>query len=185
VVVFLLTTITGAVVRTLQRGRELRGLSRVLLPEMQRNSTTIGVLRVAGYDTNTYRDNPPTRDTWLDTRVRLSQLMLEHDFANLARFYVALERLENVVTRDAPLWPQVYLEEAVDHQHLAMQVVAGYCDARWRPFKGHVPGPLKDGGWGGPLLSPEPPEKEATPTEAPGDTREATQRPWWRRMFGG
>jgi hypothetical protein len=77
VIVFVLTTTAGVVVRTVQRGRELRGLSRVLWPEMKRNWTAIGVLWAGGgrFDLNTYRGEHPTRDAWIDTRVRLSQLM--------------------------------------------------------------------------------------------------------------
>jgi hypothetical protein len=33
--------------------------------------------------------------------------------------------------------------------------------------------------------SPESPAPTDTPTEPPGETQEGTQRPWWRRMFGG
>jgi hypothetical protein len=184
VVVFVLTTVTAWVVRMRQRGRELRGLSRVLRPEMERNSNTIGILAgPAGFERGTYLDDPPTRDAWLDTRVRLSELMQEDDFANLARFYAALELLATAVTREDPLLTEAHLGEAAEHGDSAMQVVEGYCNAQWRPFKGPVPGPLRDGGWGGPLLSPQPPEKEATPTEASGGAQEATQRPWWRRVF--
>ena len=139
VIVFVLTTINSVVVRTRQRGRELRGLSRVMRPEMQRNSETIGVLKVAGFDRATYLNDPPTRDAWLDTRVRLSELMQEDDFANLARFYAALELLDTAVTREDPLLAEAHLAEAAEHEDSAMQVVEGYCNAWWWPFKGHRP----------------------------------------------
>jgi hypothetical protein len=189
VIVFVLTTITGAVVRTRQRGRELRGLSRVLWPEMKRNCNAIGVLRAAGYDPNTYRGEHPTRNAWLDTRVRLSQLMLEHDFAILAMFYDDLEMLDAAVTHDDPLaWRHVDVAE--EHARPAMKVIEGYCAARWRwrPFK-HGPGRLRAGGWGEPLRASQPLEEEPTPTpnEAPTDAQsppERVERSWWRRIFG-
>jgi hypothetical protein len=151
VIVFVLTTITGVVMRTVQRGRELRGLSRVLWPEMKRNWTAIGVLKAGGFDPNTYQGEHPTERAWLDTRVKLSQLMRAHDFAILTKFYDELELLDTAVTRGDTM-AQWYLP----HERPAMKVVEGYCNARWRPFKGYGLGPLRAGGWGGSLLSPEP-----------------------------
>jgi hypothetical protein len=166
VVVFALTTVTSGVVRTRQRRRELRGLSRVLRPEMERNSKKIGILAgPGGFSRHTYLSEPPTRATWLDTRVRLSELMQEDDFAILAKFYAALELLETaVVTPDAPLEFEIRmrLDEAAEHGDSAMQVVERYCSAQWWPFKGLSPGP----------------------TEASTEAQEGLQRPWWRRVFG-
>jgi len=142
-IVYFLTTLTGWAVRTRQRGRELQGLARVLWPEMKRNSQTIGVLRAAGFDQRTYRSEHPTLDAWHEVRVRLSQLLPEDDFAVLAKFYDTLEMLEAAVTLNDPLIWQ-HLEPAQDHKRSAMQVVEGYCNAQWRPFKGHTPGPLEE-----------------------------------------
>jgi hypothetical protein len=189
VIVFVLTTLTGVVVRTLQRGRELRGLSRVLWPEMKRNWKAIGVLRAAGFDSNTYRAEHPTRDAWGNTRIRLSQLMPEHDFAILANYYDDLEMLDAAVTHGDSL-AQWHLDSAVEHQRPAMKVVEGYCNARWRPLKGHGPGPLRAGGWGESLLSPQSPEEEPSPTPteprpATEGAQEGTERSsWWSRLFG-
>src|SRR5215210_5061696 len=80
VLVFALTTTAGWVVRTRQRGRELRGLSRVLWPEMKRNWLAVGALKHWRLGRNMTKDDFPTREAWLDTRNRLSQLMREADF---------------------------------------------------------------------------------------------------------
>jgi hypothetical protein len=63
VVVYVLTTVTGWMVRIRQRGRELRGLSRVLRPEMKRNSKTIGILAVQGGSIATHTKANLRRET--------------------------------------------------------------------------------------------------------------------------
>jgi hypothetical protein len=138
VLVFVPTTASGAVVRTLQRGRELLGLARVIRPEMERNSDVIGILQCAGLDADTYRNEHPTWDAWRDTRVRLSQLMKVEDFAKLANFYDALEMLDVAINHD-PVMAESWLAPAADYQIMAMKVVDGYRDARWRIFKGWMP----------------------------------------------
>lgn len=139
IIVFILTVVYGAVIRTLERGKELVGLARVIRPEMERNSDAIDTLKHAGLDPNTYRSEHPTRDAWRDTRVRLSQLMRAEDFAKVANFYDSLEMLE-VTIDDNPVMAQSWLESAAREQLPAMNVTDGYCYARWRIFKGWVPG---------------------------------------------
>jgi hypothetical protein len=141
-IVFTLTVVYGAVIRALQRGRELVGLARVVRPEMERNSDAIGILQHAGLDPNTYRSQHPTRDAWRDTRIRLSQLMKDEDFAELANFYDYLEMLDVTINHN-PIMAQSWLESAVRHQLPAMKVVDGYCRARWRIFKGWIPGDIE------------------------------------------
>jgi hypothetical protein len=99
---------------------------------------------MGGFDLNTYLDERPTRDAWLGTRVRLAQLMQEDDFAIIDKFYAALELLESAVTHDAPLEfvIRMRLDEAAEHGDSAMQVVEGYCNAKWLPFKGFIPDPI-------------------------------------------
>jgi hypothetical protein len=152
--VFVLTTTVGAVVRTRQRGRELRGLSRVLWPEMRRNKLAISNLATGklGHNTTTRgqgRNKPkadyPTREAWLATRAKLAELMREEDFDALARYYAELEALE--VARDRDL-ATVALSagKAKNHEDQARRVVEGYCNARWS--FGYRPGPTSGDGDG-------------------------------------
>ncbi len=166
VIVFALTTIFGVVQRAVQRGKELRGLSRVLWPEMKRNWLAIGSLKVQNYGHRPYRGGYPTREAWLAARVRLSQLMREDDFGTLARYYAEVELLEAAVARDDPVVGS-YADKAKDHELRALEVVEGYCDARWQLFEGHGPGPLKDGGWVGTLMVPLNAGAEEDATEDP------------------
>jgi hypothetical protein len=124
-----------------QRGRELRGLARVIRPKMERNSDAIDTLKHAGLDPATYRDEHPTRDAWYDTRVRLSQLMKDEDFHKLAMFYDDLEMLD-VTINNTPVMAEAWLTAAASHMLPAMRVVDGYCDARWRVLKEWTPADL-------------------------------------------
>jgi hypothetical protein len=135
VIVFVLATTAGVVVRTVHQGRELRGLSRVLLPEMDRNWLATGAIKASSKAKGDY----PIREAWIDTRVRLSQLMREEDYRVLAKYYADLEELEAAVNRNDHIvgW---YAGKAQDHESAAKRVVEGYCNARWQPFS-YRPGP--------------------------------------------
>jgi hypothetical protein len=152
VIVFVLTVVYGAVVRTLQRGRELVGLSRVIRPEMERNVDALDIIhqvgRQGGPHSQIYQEVHPIYDAWRDTRTRLAQLMPAHDFAILANFYEELELLDNTMQRlgdsdadreQAALRVDTCYEKRLD----AMRVVDGYCAARWRLFAGWVPGDIE------------------------------------------
>jgi hypothetical protein len=106
-------------------------------------------------------------------------------------FYADLELLEAAVNRNDPLahW---YLDKAREHERPAMQVIEGYCNARWRPLIGHGPGPLRAGGWGGSLISPQSEEAITNLADAGEGAQEATEAPeeeprrgFFSRLFGG
>jgi hypothetical protein len=146
VFVFALTTTAGWVVRTRQRGRELRGMSRMLWPEMRDDWIAVGAIKVRGFTPNASEGDYPIREAWLDTRAKLGQLMPEEAFDPLAKYQADIELLDAAMTRKDPI-VQWYAGKAQDHERPAMRVVEGYCNARWRPF-GYRPGPLSEGGWG-------------------------------------
>jgi hypothetical protein len=170
VIVFILTTTAGVVVRTRQQGRELRGMSRVLWPEMKRNWLAVGSLKTGRMGRNVSEDDHPIREAWLDTRTKLSQLMREKDFDTLAKYYADLAVLEAAVTNNL-VTVTFYAGKAQDHEIPALKVVEEYRDARWRPwpFRGYGPGPLKGGSWTSSLLIPlaSQPTEEAPTEDAP------------------
>ena len=152
VIVFVLTTIAGAVVRTRQRGRELAGLARVILPEMERNASVLASLQQAGMKRKLslarYHSEHPIYDAWRDTRTKLAELMPMDDFAVLARFYEELELLKHIAEREERKgWDdasdaavRIQLKEAERGSLDAMQIVEGYSIARWTPLAGWGPG---------------------------------------------
>jgi hypothetical protein len=139
-IVFVLTVASGAVVRTRQRGRELRGLARVIRPEMERNAESLETfqrLREQGRLNRTdYQREHPIYDAWGDTRTKLAELMPMQDFGVLANFYEELELLNNIVERGE--WDDAdraaarnRLEASANWSTKAMRVVDGYCEAEW------------------------------------------------------
>lgn len=152
VVVFIFTVTSGAVVRIRQRGRELAGLARVVRPEMKRNAEALAILYQGMgqgvFDPDSYQREHHIYDAWHDTRTRLAQHMQQQDFAVLVDFYEALELLDNAIQRynvdDAHRDTAIRrLELCYERRLDAMRVVDGYCVARWRIFKGWVPGDIE------------------------------------------
>jgi hypothetical protein len=139
-IVFVLTVASGAVVRTRQRGRELRGLARVIRPEMERNAESLETfqrLREQGRLNRTdYQREHPIYDAWGDTRTKLAELMPMQDFGVLANFYEALEFLMHSAEREE--WDEgveagarIRLRMSAKQIMDAMRVVDGYCVAEW------------------------------------------------------
>jgi hypothetical protein len=103
-IVFVLAEGARWVIRTRQRGRELKGLARVIRPEMTRNASALDSLsykaergrltRIAYYNEH------PIYDAWRDTRTKLAELMPEQDFKVLANFYEELELLNHIAERE-------------------------------------------------------------------------------------
>ena len=150
------TVVSGWVIRTRQRGRELRGLARVIRPEMERNASGLAYLQQVGVrgpgalSLADYHREHPIYDAWRDTRTRLAELMPEEDFAVLANFYEALDLLKHIAEREEHKgWDdasdaavRIQLKEAEKGSIDAMRIVDGYCESQWKPLVGWSPGPI-------------------------------------------
>jgi hypothetical protein len=141
VIVFVLTVVYREWVRIGQQGTLLRGLARVIHPEMKRNVKALEYLQKYARERNAltradYQREHPIDDAWRDARTRLAEVMPRQDFAVLASFYEELELLTHSAERGewdegveagARIQLRVSAKQIMD----AMRVVDGYCVAEW------------------------------------------------------